>query len=322
VIWDVTGGNEPAEPARERVVVSEQAVVDFSHLTAPEQLAAIERIEDVALVVVPESLAGAYAAIPSKGVASTVYVPDGARVRVHTGALVVGGDGIGAADDVLIITGMLLITSPVSGPVPQRIHVIGSVLAPWGSESALGPALAGGTGGVGYYPYVDGQDFKMFSGQVRLSGALLANPVGLPDDILLVAGQTVVTGEVAAVGYRQVIIAGQLAAPAASRDVLEPRVQVHGQAGWYRGDDARVFYDDVSLGPDFFRLLDGAVSLVVFGDLTISVGVTESVVREKVAGISLFGDATVPSGLVGVVQALAVDAFGVVRALAGDGQGS
>ena len=171
------------EPASDGVVLSDQPVADFSHLTAPEHLAAISRIENVALVIVPESLAAAYTAIPSSGVAATIYVPDGANVRVHTGALVVGGDGIGAADDVLIITGMLIITSPVTGPVPQRIHVVGSVLAPRGSEAALGPALAGGTGGVSYYTPADGQDVKVFSGQVRLSGAMLANPAGQADDI-------------------------------------------------------------------------------------------------------------------------------------------
>jgi len=79
------------EPASDRVVLSDQPVADFSHLTAPEQLAVIGRIEHVALVIVPESLAAAYAAIPSSGVASTVYVPDGANVRVHTGALLRGG---------------------------------------------------------------------------------------------------------------------------------------------------------------------------------------------------------------------------------------
>jgi hypothetical protein len=76
--------------------VRDQPIADFSHLTAPEQLAAISRIEEVALVIVPESLAAAYAAIPSSDVASTVYVPDGANVRVHTGVLVTGGGGVGA----------------------------------------------------------------------------------------------------------------------------------------------------------------------------------------------------------------------------------
>jgi hypothetical protein len=308
------------EPVHDRVVLSGQPVADFSHLTAPEQLAVISRIEDVALVIVPESLAGAYAAIPSSGIAATVYVPDGANVRVHTGALVVGGDGIGAAGDVLIITGMLIITSPVTGPVPQRIHVVGSVLAPRGSEAALGPALAGGTGGVSYYTPADGQEIKVLSGQVRLSGAMLANPAGSSDDMLIAAGQVVISGEVTTVGYRQVIIAGQLAAPAASRDLIEPRAQVQGQATWYRGDDPRVFYDDISLGPDFFRVLDRPASLVVLGDLTITAGVTESMVREKITGITVFGDATAPAGILGVLQALASDVFGSIRA--SDGPGS
>jgi len=308
------------QPASGSVVVSDQPVADFSHLTAPEQLAVISRIENVALVIVPESLAAAYAAISLSQVAATIYVPDGASVRVHTGVLVTGGDGIGAAGDVLVITGLLIITSAVTGEVPQRIHVIGSVLAPRGSEAALGPALAGGTGGVTYYTPWDGQDIKVLSGQVSLSGAILANPAGQADDMLIAAGQVVIAGEVTTVGYRQVIIAGQMAAPAASRDVIEPRTVVHGQALWYRGEDPRVFSGDTSLGPDFFRLLDHPVSLVVLGDLTIAAGVTEAVMREKITGISVSGDATAPRELVGVLQVLASDVFGEI--LAGDGPGS
>ena len=308
------------EAASDRVVLSDRPIADFSHLTAPEQLAVIGRIEDVALVIVPESLAAAYAAIPSSGVAATIYVPDGANVRVHTGALVVGGDGIGAANDVLIVTGILIITSPVTGPVPQRIHVVGSVLAPRGSEAALGPALASSSGGVSYYAPAEGQDIKVLSGQVRISGAMLANPAGRADDMLIAAGQVVITGEVTTVGYRQVIIAGQMAAPEAYRDVIEPRTEVQGQAAWYVRDDPRVFYEDTSLGPDFFRLLDLPVSLVVLADLTITAGVTEVMARQKIAGICVFGDVTAPPELVGVLQARITDVFGVIRA--SDGSGS
>ena len=102
--------------------------------------------------------------------------------------------------------------------------------------------------------------------------------------------------------------------------MVEPRIQVQGQAAWYRGDDPRVFYDDTSLGPDFFRLLDHPASLVVLGDLTITEGVTEAMMREKITGISVFGDATAPPGLVGMLQALTTDAFGAIRA--SDGPGS
>ncbi len=305
------------EPGNGRTVLRDQSVVDFSHLTAPEQLASISRIEDVALVIVPESLAGAYAAIPSADIASTVYVPDGSSVRVHTGVLETVGDGLGAEDDVLIVTGMLIITTPVTGPVPKRIHVVGSVFAPRGSQAALGPALASGTGTVTYYAWADDQDINVMTGQTTLSGAMLDNPAGQAGDVLILAGQAVIIGEITAMGYRQLVMAGQLAAPAAGRDLIEPYLRVQGQSAWYRGDDPRAFYDDASLGPDFFRLLDRPVSLIAFGDLAIEAGVTEAMMAEKVTSISAFGDVTGPSELVGMLQVLGTDVFGSIRAADG-----
>ena len=309
-----------SEQMPERVVVRKQPVADFSHLKSPEELAPIGRIEDVALVIVPESLAAAYAAIPSSNVASTIYVPGGSNVRVHTGVLVAGGDGLGLADDVLIVVGMLLITSPVANPVPKRIYVIGSALAPRGSESALGQALASGSGGVSYYPHVEGQDVKILSGQVKISGAMLANPAGRPEDILVAAGQVVATGEVTTVGYRSVVISGQFAGPAAGRDTIEPVAHIQGQAAWYEGDSPRVFNADATLTPEFFRALDHPVGLVVFGDLAVAPGVTDTMMREKITSIIAFGDATAPPELVGVLQALTTDVFGDIRA--SDGPGS
>jgi hypothetical protein len=302
------------ESADERGVVSRQGVLDLSHLTSPEALAGISRIERVGAVIVPESLAAAYAAIPSSRVSATVYVPDGANVRVHTGTLIVGGDGLGGEADVLVVIGMLVIVSPITGTMPGRINVVGSVLAPRGSESALGRAMAGGTGSVSYFRYVEGQDVRALSGQVKLSGAFLANPTGQPDDVLIAAGQVVVTGPVAKMGFGQVYVAGQLVAPLASREALEPRMNVLGQAVWYGADEPRVIYEDTRVGPDFFRLLDHPVSLILLGDLTITAGVTETMVREKITDIALLGDVTAPAELVPVLQVLATDAFGTIRA--------
>lgn len=303
-----------SETAGDRGVVSGQGVLDLTHLTSADELAAISRLEGVGAVVVPESLSGAFERIPRSGVGAVVYVPDGANVRVHTGPLVVGGEGIGAADDVLVVIGMLIITSPVTGPVPHRICVVGSVLAPWGSEHALGPALGGGVGSVSYYRHTEGQDFKVLAGQVKLSSAMLANPAGQPGDILIAAGQIVVTGPVTSVGYAQVLVAGQFIAPAVSRDLLEPRVQTQGQVAWYRAEEPRLILDDTKLGADFFRLLDHTVSLIVLGDLVIAPGVTEDALREKVTDIVLFGDLTAPAELVPVLQVLAADAYGTIRA--------
>ena len=304
---------------RQPVVLRDQSVVDLSHLTSPEQLDAIGRIEDAGLVIVPEALAAAYLTIPVSDVGSTVYVPDGAHVRTHTGMIEAPGDGIGAEDDILVITGALLITSPVTGPLPREIHVTGFVLAPRGSETALGPALAGGTGSVRYYRYAEGQDIKALSGEVKLSAATLENRAGQPDDILVAAGEIVITGQVSDIGYGLAVAAGEIAAPEASRDVIEPRIQAAGQVSWYPGDSPRVFHSNTSLGAGFFRQLDGPVAVVSFGKLTILPDVTESLLREKVRGFTLFGPATAPAELVGVIQFLATDAFGPIET--SDGQG-
>jgi hypothetical protein len=301
-------------------VISHQPLLDLSHLTSPEQLAAITRIERVAVVVVPEALAATYAAIPSSRVACTVFVPPGVRVRVHTGPLSVSGDGLGGPDDVLVVIGMLVVTSPVTGPLPQRISVVGSVLAPRGSESALGPVLGGGSGGVSYYRHVEGQDVKLLTGQVKLSSATLANADGQPGDLMVIAGQAIVTGPVSKVGYGQVFVAGQLVAPEASRDALEPRLQVQGQAVWYKSDEVKIIGGDARLGPDYFRLLERPVSLVVLGDLTIAPGVPEALILEKVSDVVLLGDLIAPAALVDALQVRMTDAFGDIRI--SDGPGS
>lgn len=304
---------ERALNEREPVVLQGQVVVDFSQLTSPEQLDAVGRIEDVGLVIVPQSLAAAYLAICVSGVAATVYVPNGAHVRTHTGLLVVPGDGIGAGDDVLIVIGALLITSPVTGPLPRQIHVTGLVLAPRGSESALGSVLVTSIGNISYYRYGEGQDIQVLTGQVTLPSAMLENRAGQPGDILLAAGEVVITGEVREVGYR-LVVAGDVAAPESSREVLGPRLAVHGNIAWYSGASPRVFHGSTSLGAGFFRQLDEPGTEVSFGELVILPDVTESMLREKVRGFTLFGRASAPADLAGVIQFLATDVFQPIEA--------
>jgi hypothetical protein len=306
---------DDAEPG----VVNGQPILDLSHLTSAGELAGISRINRVATVIVPQALAAAYATIPKFRVANTIFVPDGANVRVHTGALVVGGDGLGSADDVLVVVGVLIVTSPVSGPMPTQISVVGSVLAPRGSEGTLGPALSGGTGSVTYFRYVEGQEIKLFTGQVKLSGTSLANPAGSPADVLLAAGQVIVTGEVSKIGFSQVVASGQLILPARSRDILEPRVQANGQVLWYQAAEPRILLEDTEIGADYFRLLDHPISLVVLGDLTITENVPHELIREKVTDIALLGDLTAPAELVPLLQVLTTEAFGSIRVADGSG---
>ncbi len=300
-------------PVGERGVVHDQAVLDLSHVGSREELSAITRITDVGVVVVPESLAGAYAAIACSDVGATVFVPDGAKARIHVGPLAVGGDGLGAGDEVLVVVGALIILSPVTGELPLRISVVGVVVAPRGSEAMLGPVFSGGVGSVTYYKYAQGQQVTVLTGQVQLSGAMLANMAGEPDDVLVIAGQVIVTGPVSTVGYRQVLVAGQFVAPQAGRAELEARLQVQGQVVWYRSDEPRVFLADTELAAAYFQLLDQPVSLIVLGDLTIASDVTAELVRDKVTDIALLGDATAPAEVVPVLQLLATVAAGQIR---------
>ena len=71
---------------------------------------------------------------------------------------------------------------------------------------------------------------------------------------------------------------------------------------------------DTRIGLDFFRLLDHPVSLVLLGDLSIAPDVTTAALREKVTDIILFSDVTAPAELLPVLQVLATDAFGAIRA--------
>jgi hypothetical protein len=295
--------------------INDVAMLDLTSMTSAEDLAGITRISDVPLLLVPESLMPAVTAIPMDDVAMVVPVPDGVQVRSHTGSLVVGGDaltGPGVENAALVVTGALIVTSPVSMVSYRQIIVTGLVLAPKGSESVLGAGLTRVTGSVDYYPYAEGQEIKVSSGQLRLSGEVLANPGGGPDDILVVAGQLIVTGTVAKVGYRRVVVAGQLLAPADSQPVLGPVAIVKGQLIWYTGQAPRFFLGKERFERSFFELIDRPLHLGLVGVFEIDPEVPPELLREKVAEITLVGRLTAPRRLVGVLQLLATEKVGEI----------
>ncbi|QBI19727.1 hypothetical protein ER308_09310 [Egibacter rhizosphaerae] len=117
--------------------VENVAILDLTTMRSADELLAVHRIENVALVLVPESLAGTLARIPTKNVASVVPVPDGADLRVHTGAVVMGGDALAdpsAEGAVLVVTGTLAVSNPVEHVAFARVVVTGMVLAPTGAR--------------------------------------------------------------------------------------------------------------------------------------------------------------------------------------------
>jgi hypothetical protein len=302
--------------------INDVALLDLTPLRSAEELAGITRISDVAIMLVPESLMAAAVGIPMDDVAMMVPVPDGVEVRVHTGALVMGGEalaGPGVEHATLLVTGTLILTSPVHKVAYRQIIVMGLVLAPSGSESALGAGLTRVTGSVDYYPYAQGQEVRVSTGQVRADGELFANPTGGPDDVLVVAGQLIVTGPVAKVGYRRVVVAGQMLAPHDSQRVLGPATAVKGQLVWYTGQP-RFFVGKERFGRSFFELLDQPLTLALVGTFEIDPDVPPELLRDKVAEIVLVGKLIAPSQLVGVLQLLTTEKLGVIT-VAGDDHG-
>jgi hypothetical protein len=295
-------------------VIRDVALLDLTPLTSVEDLAGITRLEDVAIVLVPESLMSAVVAIPMDDVAMVVPVPDGVQVHNHTGALVMGGEALAgpqAENAILVVTGTLVLTSPVPKVAYRQVIVIGLVLAPHGSESALGAGLTRVTGSVDYYPYAEGQEVKVSTGQLRADGEVLANRAGRPDDVLVVAGQLIVTGPVATVGYRRIVVAGQLLAPRASQPVLGPAIVVKGQLAWYTGQP-RFFVGKERLERSFFELLDQPLNLALVGRFEIDPDVPPELLRDKVSEIVLVGKLVAPRQLVGVLQLLTTEKVGSI----------
>jgi hypothetical protein len=294
--------------------INDVALLDLTPLRSAEELAGITRISDVAIMLVPESLMAAAVGIPMDDVAMVVPVPDGVEVRVHTGSLVMGGEalaGPGVEHATLLVTGTLILTSPVDKVAYRQIIVMGLVLAPSGSESALGAGLTRVTGSVDYYPYAEGQEVRVSTGQVRADGELFANPTGGPDDVLVVAGQLIVTGPVAKVGYRRVVVAGQMLAPRDSQRVLGPATAVKGQLVWYTGQP-RFFVGKERFGRSFFELLDQPLALALVGRFEIDPDVPPELLRDKVEEITLVGKLIAPRQLVGVLQLLTTEKLGEI----------
>jgi hypothetical protein len=309
------------EPTVPTGVIENVAVLDLLGMRTADELAAIARIQNVAVVLVPESLTGALARIPTRNIASIVPVPDGAEVRVHTGAVVLGGDALAdpsLEDLVLVVTGTLALSSPVERIAYRRVIVTGTVLAPYGSEAALGAGLSRVTGSVHYYDHVEGQRFRALSGQTELSGEMLANTGGNPADVLFLTGQTTVTGPVTEVGYQHVFSAGQLLAPRDSQAVLAPVLTSEGQVVWYDGHP-RIFSGADTFGRGFFELVDEPMALLLLGQFTFEDDLPPALLREKVTAITLIGKIVAPPELVPLLQLLTTQKHGRITTQQDDG---
>ena len=304
--------------------ITGSASLDLTAMTSPEDLGGIASITGVAQVLVPESLLPAFNRIPQEGVAAVIPVPDGIRTQVHTGTVTFGGDALaapGAEDQALVVTGSLIVTSPVEKVTFREVIITGLALAPRGSEAALTSGLSRVMGTVEYYDYAEGQRIHVRSGQGRVSGETLANRNGSPEDVLVLAGQFAITGPVEEVGYQLIVAGGQCLAPGEAEAVLAPVLSVHGQLAWYDGEP-RIFVGSDQFGRSLFELLDPPADLLLVGGFTIDDDVEVELFRRAVRSIVLVGSLRVPPHLLGAAQLLTVEKQGSIKVHEGAGDRS
>ena len=293
-----TGGRE----------ISNVALLDLTGAAAATALDGVTRISNVATILVPESLLARLSSIPMHHVAATVPVPDGRQVRVFTGQIVLSGHALAGRSDgpgeTLVVAGQLILTSIVKD-VGTDVVVLGQVIAPAGSESALGSSLRRLTGQVVYYPYPEGASVQVLSGGA-LGGEALSNPGGRANDVLLVTGTLVLTSAPETIGYQRLVVIGSALVPRGAEAAVAGRI--HCQGGRLIAYDAppRVFVGKHALSAAYFEMLDSPITLVIDGKCTIEDDVTPELIRQKVQGLVLDGRLVAPRRAVPALQVVAL----------------
>ncbi len=294
--------------------ITNVALLDLTGATGTDLLDKVTGISNVACILVPERLMGKLMAIPMEHIAATVPIPDGKRVKVMSGQIVLSGEALSAPDqkddEILVVAGQLVITSPVQQAVRQQIVAVGQVVAPMGSETGLGAALTRMSGQVTYYPYTPGATVKTLSSSTRLSGAELANPGGHPSDVLIAIGQLVITKPFDVLGYEHIVAVGGVVAPRGAETLLAGRVTTIGGGVMYYTAPPRVFDGKETLSGAFFDLLDEPITLVLDGKFTFADDVSPEQLKRAVAEIVFDGKLIASPKLVPMLQVLATQRDG------------
>lgn len=289
-------------------------MLDLTGLESPEALDGVESIRNVGAIIVPEPLLARLSKIPMRNVGATIPVPPGARPKVFSGDTVLSGEALANADgdpnDVLIVAGNLVLTSPATKVGYSRFIASGNVIAPEGSETALGAGLTSMSGNLYYYPYTAGATIRVRVNPKEISGRDLANPSGQESDILLLIGTTAVTGTVERVGYQHLVAVGMLVVPPGSEDVLAGRVVNLGGRIISSSATIREYTGNDSFGRGFFEYLDDPILLIVTGNCTLEDDVTPDLLKQKVAGIILTGNLVASRQAIGMAQALTLEKTG------------
>ena len=217
-----TPAAQSGESTREAREIRGVGVLDLTGMRSTDDLAGITRIKNVGVILVPEPLMSRLGAISMEHVGTTVAIPVGDKVRVITGSLTLSGEALAVPtgdEDTLVVVGVLQVTTPVEKVAYRKLVVVGLVVAPKGSETAIGAAISRLEGAVVYYSGVP----RIFTGTDRFSSAFFGF---LEDQTKLVLAGTYtiepdVTPELLKRKVGGINLAGTLKAPRALVPLLQ-----------------------------------------------------------------------------------------------------
>ena len=300
-------------------VVSNVGMLDWRSMADAEQLAGIAGIENVGTILIPEDLAGALAAIPTKNVGMVMPIPRGANVSVQAGQVRMSGESLasGPEDGILILLGQAIFTSPVTKVGYKELRLAGQLFAPRGSEAALGGKLTQVAGQVIYYTAGPDVEVRNVTGNERIDAGLLE---ALPHPIVLIAtGNTTfaddVTPELLRAKIASMVLIGNTWAPRELAGAVKAlAVERIGNTAIYP-KGARMIDDEESLGPEDFEYLPDGGALAISGELTLEQGVTAEMVKAKIREIVLYGELRAPRALLPLLRSLTTERHGELVAL-------
>lgn len=192
-----------------------------------------------------------------------------------------------------------------------RLRNVAAVLVPQDIPDLLSGADCRNVAAI--IPVPPGIRVETRVGQAELAGDTLA--AGDAHTILAIIGQAIVTGSVPAIGYRGVVLVGQIVLPREAQGLLGCKIiSQTGQVVYYdAGATPRVFLEDTHFSKAFFDLIPQPITLVLVGDCSFAADVTPEVLRAKVHSVVLVGDARVEdAALRPMLQYLATTLAGTI----------
>jgi len=161
---DVRSGSRSGE-------ISDMGMLDLSSAKTPEDLAYIKSLHDIGAILIPEHLTAALAGVEMHDVGAVIPIASGDNVNMITGQTKLTGESLAAGDPetVLVIAGQVIVTTRVDKVGYKAIQIVGQVLAPRGSETALASKVTRLAGQLVYYP----QGARFFIGDDTVTGEFL-----------------------------------------------------------------------------------------------------------------------------------------------------